>query len=149
MASPMFQQLEPLFRQVMSLPFDGWRVADFLNLADYKIDFGIVEQFTEKLTIAFISGDYDLVENMRPLSRTTNCLIVITLGAEGSAALIKGEPVFQPSCPVTEIVDSTGCGDAFQAAFIVSYWREKDVKRALESGARQAATVLQHYGAIG
>jgi fructoselysine 6-kinase len=149
LASPMFQQLEPLFRQVMSFPFDGWRVADFLNLADYKMDFGIVEEFTEKLTIAFISGDYDLVEKIRPLSRSTNCLIVITLGAKGSAALVKGEPVFQPSFTVTEIVDSTGCGDAFQAAFTVSYWREKDVKRALEAGARQAATVLQHYGAIG
>ncbi|MCI0446717.1 PfkB family carbohydrate kinase [bacterium] len=149
LASPMFQQLEPLFHQVMSIPFNGWRIADFLNLVDYKMDFGIVEQFTEKLTIAFISGNYDLVENLRPLSRSTNCLIVITLGAEGSAALIKGEPVFQPSFTVTEIVDSTGCGDAFQAAFTVSYWREKDVKRSLESGARQAATVLQHYGAIG
>jgi fructoselysine 6-kinase len=113
------------------------------------MDIGIVEQFTEKLTIVFISGDYDLVENIRLLSRSTNCLIVITLGAEGSAALIKGEPVFQPSFTVTEIVDSTGCGDAFQAAFTISYWREKDVRRALESGSRQAATVLQHYGAIG
>ncbi|MCI0618794.1 PfkB family carbohydrate kinase [bacterium] len=149
LASPMFQQLEPLFRQMMSIPFNGWRVADFLNLADYKMDIGIVERFTEKLMIAFISGDYDLVENLRPLSRSTNCLIVITLGAEGSAALVKGEPIFQPSFTVAEIVDSTGCGDAFQAAFTVCYWRDKDVKRALEAGARQAATVLQHYGAIG
>lgn len=149
LASPMFQQLEPLFRQVMSISFNGWRVADFLDLADYKKDLRIVEQFTEKLTIAFISGDHDLVENIRPLSRSTNCLIVITLGAEGSAALIKGEPIFQSSSTVAEIVDSTGCGDAFQAAFTVSYWREKNVQRALESGARQAATVLQHFGAIG
>ncbi len=149
LASPMFQQLEPLFRQVMSLPFDGWRVADFLDLTDYKKDIRVVEQFTEKLAIAFISGDHELVENIRPLSRSTNCLIVITLGAEGSAALIKGEPIFQSSTTVERIVDSTGCGDAFQAALTVSYWREKNVEHALESGARQAATVLQHYGAIG
>jgi fructoselysine 6-kinase len=149
LASPMFQQLEPLFRQVMSIPFDGWRVADFLDLADYKKDIRIVEQFTEKLTIAFISGDHELVENVRPMSRSTNCLIVITLGPEGSAALIKGEPIFQPSFEVATLVDSTGCGDAFQAAFTVSYWREKNIQRALESGARQAATVLQHFGAIG
>ena len=138
LASSMFQQLEPLFRQVMSISFDGWRVADFLDLTDYKKDIRIVEQFTEKLTIAFISGDHELVENIRPLSRSTNCLIVITLGADGSAALIKGEPIFQSSSTVAEIVDSTGCGDAFQAAFTVSYWREKNVQCALESGARQS-----------
>jgi fructoselysine 6-kinase len=148
LASPMFQQLEPLFRQMMSLPFDGWRVADFLDLSDYKQDINMVEQFIEKLTIAFISGDYEMLEKLRPLSRTTQCLIVITSGAGGSAALIKGEPVFQPPFKVDEIVDSTGCGDAFQAAFTVSYWREKNVQRALEFGARQAASVLQHYGAI-
>jgi fructoselysine 6-kinase len=145
----MFQQLEPLFRQVMSLPFDGWRVADFLDLSDYKKDPGILEQSIEQLTISFISGDHDLVENLRPLSRTTGCLIVITLGEDGSAAILKGEPIFQPSFKVTETLDSTGCGDAFQAAFTVSYWRERNLQRALESGARQASTVIQHYGASG
>ncbi len=149
LASPMFQQLEPLFWQVMSLPFDGWRVADFLDLADYKKDMDIVERFIQKLTIAFISGDHHLIDKLRPLSQRTQCLIVVTLGEEGSVALIKGEPLFHPSFKVAEIVDSTGCGDAFQAAFTVSYWREKNIQRALESGARQAATVLQHYGTIG
>lgn len=149
LASSMFKQLEPLFRQAMSLPFDGWRVADFLDLADYNKDLSVVDQWIGQLTIAFISGDLDLVENLRPLSRTTNCLIVITLGADGSAALMKGEPIFQRSIKVTKAVDSTGCGDAFQAAFTVSYWREQNVQRALDTGARQAATVIQHYGATG
>jgi fructoselysine 6-kinase len=149
LASSMFQQLEPLFRQVMSLQFDGWRVADFLDLSDYKKDFKIVEQFIERLTIAFISGNDELIDKLRPLSRSTNCLIVITLGSAGSAALINGEPMFQPSFKGAKIVDSTGCGDAFQAAFTVSYWRDRNVERALEFGAQQAATVIQHYGASG
>jgi sugar/nucleoside kinase (ribokinase family) len=149
LASSMFRQLEPLFIQVMSLPFDGWRVADFLDLSDYKKDLHVVEQFIGQLTIAFISGDHDLIESLRPLARTTNCLIVITLGADGSAALMKGEPTFQPSFKVKQTVDSTGCGDAFQAAFTVSYWRERNLQRALEVGTRQAATVIQHHGATG
>lgn len=149
LASSIFLQLEPLFRKVISLPFNGWRVADFLDLADYRKDLSVVEQLIGQLAIAFISGDHDLVETLRPLSRTTNCLIVITLGADGSTALIKGEPIFQPSFQIDKLVDSTGCGDAFQAAFTVSYWRERDLQRALESGAKQAATVIQHLGASG
>jgi fructoselysine 6-kinase len=149
LASSMFQQLEPLFRRVMSLPFDGWRVADFLDLGDYNKDVGVVEEWIEQLAVAFISGDHDLVENLRPLSRAAKCLLVITLGADGSAALIKGDPIFQPSIKVTKTLDSTGCGDAFQASFTVSYWREQNVPRALQAGARQASTVIQHYGATG
>lgn len=149
LASAMFQQVEPLFRQIQSIPFDGWRVADFLDLSDYGKDIAIVERYSEHLTIAFLSGNQDLVERLRSFSRGTRCLIVLTLGAEGSVALIHGEPVFQPPAPAPNVLDSTGCGDAFQAAFTVSCWRDGDVRKALHCGAQHAARVLQHYGAIG
>lgn len=149
-ASALFHQTEPLFDQVMkSMPFDGWRVADFLDLSDYQKDIGVVEKFSDRLTIAFLSGDADLVERLRPLSRDSRCLIVLTLGADGSVALLKGEPLYQSSIHVAKLLDSTGCGDAFQGAFTVSYWRDGSVRRALQRGAQQAARVLQHYGAIG
>lgn len=150
LVSAMFNQVELLFRQVMeSLPFEGWRVADFLDLSDYNKDIGVVEQIIELLTITFISGDHEMVEKLRPLSRAANCVVVVTMGANGSVALVKGEPIYQPSLRVANVVDSTGCGDAFGAAFTVSYWRDGDVRRALQCGAKQAACVLQHYGAIG
>lgn len=149
LASALFRQVEPLFRQVIeSAQFDGWRVADLLDLSDYNKDIGVVERLHERLKIAFISGDQELVERLRALSRDSQCLIVVTLGAEGSTALVKGEPVHHPSFKVPNVVDSTGCGDAFQAGFTVSYWRDENVPRALQSGAQQAAHVLQHYGAI-
>ncbi len=150
LVSALFQQTESLFRQVMeTLPFDGWHVADFLDLSDYDKNIGVVEQLHERLTIAFVSGDPEMVERLRPLSRSSHCLIVVTLGAKGSVALVKGEPFDQPSLEVANTVDSTGCGDAFQAAFTVSYWKIGDVRHALECGAQQAAPVLQHYGALG
>lgn len=149
LATAMFRQVEPLFRQIQSIPFDGWRVADFLDLSDYGKDIAIVERFGEHLTIAFLSGNQELVEQLRAFSRETQCLIVVTLGAEGSLALIHGEPVFQTPAPAQNVLDSTGCGDAFQAAFTVSCWRDGDVRRALHRGAEHAARVLQHYGAIG
>jgi fructoselysine 6-kinase len=149
MASAVFNQIEPLFQQVMEMElFEGWRVADFLDLSDYGKDIGIIERFGKRLKIAFVSGDKRLLERLRPFSRSCPCLIVVTLGKDGSAALVDGEPVYQSSLPVKTMLDSTGCGDAFQAAFTVSYWRDRDVQRALSSGAQQAAGVLQHYGAI-
>lgn len=145
----LFTQVEPLFRQVMELPFKGWRVADFLDLSDYDKDVRVVEEVVERLTIAFISGDQETVEKLRPLSRPGKCVIVVTMGADGSVALVNGEPIYQPSLKVANVVDSTGCGDAFGAAFTVSYWRERDVRGALQAGAQQAALVLEQFGAIG
>jgi fructoselysine 6-kinase len=146
-ASAMFRQVEPLFFQVMELPeYPGWRVADFLDLSDYDGNMKVVEGSHEKLRIAFVSGAQEIVEKLRPLSRSSNCIIVITLGADGSVALVKGEPTYQPSVATANILDSTGCGDAFQAAFTVSYWRDRDIGKGLVSGAQQAARVLQHYG---
>lgn len=149
LASAMFRQVEPLFHQIRSIPFDGWRVADFLDLSDYGNDIAVLERFSEQLTIAFLSANRDVAERLRPLSRATRCLIVITLGAGGSVALINGEPIFQPPAPAPNVLDSTGCGDAFQAAFTVSCWRDGDVPGALHCGAQHAARVLQRYGAIG
>ncbi len=149
LASALFLQVEQLFRHVMqSLPFEGWRVADFLDLSDYKKDIRILERLNERLEIAFVSGNQELIERLRPLSRATRCLLVITLGPEGSVALVKGEPLHQASIKVANVVDSTGCGDAFQAGFTVSYWRDGNVQRALQCGSEQAARVIQHYGAI-
>ena len=146
----LFKQVEPLFYQLIrEITLDGWLVADFLDLADYNYDTRIVEMNIERLKIAFISGNREMVERLRPFSLASNCLIVITLGAEGSIALIQGEPVHQPAIPVSEVVDSTGCGDAFQAAFTVSYWLNEDPRTALECGAHQAAKVIQRLGAIG
>lgn len=146
--SALFKQVEGLFYQlIQETPFGGWFVADFLDLSDYDQEIHIVESHIEKVNVAFISGNREMVERFRPVSRSSNCLIVITLGAEGSIALTHGEAVHQPAISVAEIVDSTGCGDAFQAAFTASYWRDRDLQVALKRGAEQAAQVIQHLGA--
>jgi fructoselysine 6-kinase len=76
-------------------------------------------------------------------------VIVVTLGAKGSVGLLNGRSYHQPAIPVNHPLDPTGCGDAFQAAFVVSYWQTGAIEVALQQGAEQAAIVLQHYGAIG
>ena len=147
-AAACFQQVENLFDQAMRLPFHGWRVADFLDLSDFNDRPDIVGAYCDRLTIAFVSGKNAIVDQLQQLSRETECLFVVTLGAEGSVALAKGERIHERAISVDRKVDSTGCGDAFQAAFTVSYWRDRNLRMALQCGTKQAATVLQHLGAI-
>ena len=47
-----------------------------------------------------------------------------------------------------EQVDTTGCGDAFQAAFTVAWAGGASIKEALRAGARRAAEVVRYLGAI-
>ncbi len=144
-----YSQSESLGNRVMvSLGFDGKRVADFGDWADYDGDYNDLLSSLALLDVAFISGSQATVEFLLPVSRRCKGLIVVTLGADGSAALADGAPLFQPAQFVSSPIDSTGCGDAFQAAFTVTYFRTGSVEQALHRGAAQAARVIQHYGAI-
>jgi len=129
--------------------FSGRRVADFLDGSDYPDIAAKIATWLNWLDLIFISGDDETVAALRPLTKHYPGLIVVTLGAAGSLALSRGDLYHQPALPVDRPVDTTGCGDAFQAAFTVSYFRAAQIDQALYAGARQAAQVLQHLGAIG
>ena len=136
------------FNKVMcELDFSGKRVADFGDWFDYDGRHPAIFPYLDQIDLAFISGDQATIDAFLPLSITTKAQIVITLGEKGSLALVDGSIIKQPIIPVENIVDTTGCGDAFQAAFTVTYFQTDDLKLALQAGAKNASRTLQHFGA--
>lgn len=140
------------FSTVMGdLPFDGKRVADFGDWFDYVGRHDEMLPWLDRIDLAFISGDEETVavfrEAMRGENRPKKAQVIITLGDKGSVALVDGGIIRQPAMPVERIVDTTGCGDAFQAAFTVEWLCSGDLAKALQSGAENAAKTLHHYGA--
>lgn len=119
-------------------------VADFLDTRD----FAHLEKHIDRIDVAVLSGLHEDVERARALSVGRKVLILVTLGAEGCAALWHGEAYFQPALPVADVVDTTGCGDAFQGAFIVSWFQNYDVRKASQAGAEAAAHTLTHFGGV-
>ncbi len=119
-------------------------VADFLDTRDFTH----LEKHIDRIAVAVLSGLREDVERARALSAQHRVLILITLGAVGSAALWDGEVYFQPALPVACVVDTTGCGDALQGAFIVSWFQDYDVRKALQAGAEAAARTLTHFGGV-
>lgn len=149
-AVPVFRELSHLSDAVMhARGVTGMRVADLLDGTDLGADWSGIEPLLGVFELLFVSGGAAIVERLLPLSRDTRSLIVVTHGAAGSSALAKGERLEWPADPVPpdECVDTTGCGDAFQAAFTVEYARRRDVRAALLAGARRAAIVIKHVGA--
>ena len=133
------------FEQLMRLEFSGKRIVDFGDWSRRKTELAAFLTALEGIDLAFISGTEETVEALLPYTKSDG-LIVVTLGAQGSIALAHRETIAQAAQKVIP-VDATGCGDAFQAAFTVHYYQTGDIHLALQAGAKQAARVLQQYGA--
>jgi len=119
-------------------------VVDFLHYDDAES----ISRFLSFIEIAFVSAQKKNLAMLKSLAKEKNKLIVATLGAGGSIAFHGDKEYFQPALGVEKIVDTTGCGDAYQAAFSMNYFRNGNIEEAMLNGARVAAEVLLHYGGV-
>lgn len=136
--------LDPSFQKVLTQSANIKIVVDFLDTRDL----GLLEQIFLKTDIAFLSGNEKLVSDVSANVKAASTPVVITLGSEGSLAFLEGKSYFQEALPVDCVVDTTGCGDAYQAAFTVTWYQEQCIKKAQRSGAKAAAKVLAYVGAV-
>jgi sugar/nucleoside kinase (ribokinase family) len=73
-------------------------------------------------------------------------LAVVKQGPGGASAYAEGAAWHAAANPVT-VVDTTGAGDAFDAAFMVEWLASGNVEAALRAGNRLGAHVAAHLGA--
>ncbi|HEX8599437.1 MAG TPA: PfkB family carbohydrate kinase [Chloroflexia bacterium] len=74
-------------------------------------------------------------------------LVVLKLGAEGCLVGTAEERVLSQGVVVSDVVDVTGAGDAFAAAFVVEYLARKDIRTAAAAANQFAAQVVGRAGA--
>lgn len=150
-AIPVFTQIIPLVAPVIEhRDVAAMRVADLLDGADLGESLEGIDALLDRFDVLFISGDESLADALLPRSRGARSVIVVTHGARGSSALVHGQQHVAPSelVPLEACVDSTGCGDAYQAAFTVSYARDRDIPAAMRAGAHRASRVIRHLGGV-
>jgi fructoselysine 6-kinase len=150
LVAPHYRQIDEFFSSVMASPSRGLRVVDFADIAEDRVTRN-VERFVDGLDIAFFGLDpsHDrLIEEIEEIARSRRKLFIVTLGAAGSMALGEGERIHCPAAPVERVVDTTGAGDTFAAAFLSEYVASKDVARSLARGAEEAAITVQRVGAF-
>ncbi|PWH83327.1 kinase [Algibacter marinivivus] len=119
-------------------------VIDFL---DY-LGMDFIKEHIDNIDIVFLSGKEEMLNELQELSYQKKKLIVTTLGAKGSVAFFENKRYYQKAIEVTEIVDTTGCGDAFQAAFTIKWLKTKDIEKSLKAGSITASKVLNFIGGV-
>jgi sugar/nucleoside kinase (ribokinase family) len=84
--------------------------------------------------------------SMKKVYKLGTKLVVVTLGSKGSVAY-DGNKIYRQKGFKVKIIDSTGCGDSFTAAFLHYILKNKDIAKALEFATATGALELQMIGA--
>ena len=129
-------------RTSMNILADGWpelleMIAPALEHVDYLLP---NDDQAKKLT-----GRADVVEAARALLERGVGLVAVTRGAEGSLVVAEGEVVPVRAFEV-EVVDTTGCGDAYSAGFLRGLSMGRRPEEAALLGSACASLVAQGLG---
>ncbi|MCV6967472.1 sugar kinase [Mycobacterium intermedium] len=91
------------------------------------------------------TGAESLVDGARALiDRGAGC-VALTCGGEGAIVVTADEVVEVPAYAI-HVVDTTGCGDAFSAGFLMGRSLGRDLRAAAQLGCAVAAHVAQGIG---
>jgi len=112
-------------------------IADALPHADYLLP-------NDEQVLGF-TGATSLEEGARALvERGVGC-VAVTQGAKG-ALVVTADETFEVPAYEIEVVDTTGCGDAFSAGFLRGLSLGGDLRAAARLGCAAAAQVAQGLG---
>ena len=122
---------------------DGWpELLDMLAPAMEHVDYLFPN---EEQAIALTGVDGDPLDAARALlDRGVGC-VAMTRGAEGSA-IVSADGVEEVAAFETEVVDTTGCGDAFVAGFIRGLSLDRSPREAAVVGSATASLVATGLG---
>ena len=112
-------------------------VADALPHADYLLP--------NDEQVLGLTGAGSLAEGARALLDTGVGCVAATRGSKGALVVTADETIEVPAYAV-EVVDTTGCGDAFSAGFLRGLSLGRDLRGAAELGCATAAQVAQGLG---
>lgn len=116
-------------------------IADALPHTDYLLP-------NDEQVLGF-TGASDLVEGCRALVEAGAGCVAATAGARGAVVVARGDGAVEtlevPAYEI-EVVDTTGCGDAFSAGFLRGLSLGGDLGASAELGCATAAQVAQGLG---
>ncbi len=147
--SLIYTQFEASLRRLLALPRRGALVLDFMDLSDYGHKLESLAFALDSVALGFFGltdPHSPVIAELQRRTKERNQSFVVTLGAEGSLYLDGGRRAFCRAVPVARVVDTTGAGDAFAAAFLSRFLAGAGVEGALAFASQHAAGIVQRIG---
>lgn len=148
LVAPVFVQIIEWFDRLMSIPLKGRVAIDFADFREHP-DFDLLRRYLDRIDIAFFglgSGEDTVIDHLRRIAAEASKLFVVTLGADGSVAFDGARTHRCPAVPVARVVDTTGAGDAYAAAFLGRYCGGDEVPGAMWHAATLAGEIIAGIG---
>jgi fructokinase len=115
--------------------------AAFLELVKNDVDI----LFANEVEITALYECNDLTDAIEA-ARQDVALAAITRGGDGSM-IVQGSRTVEVAAVRTQLVDTTGAGDAYAAGFLAAFTAGHDLSACGQLGSVAAAEVISHYGA--
>jgi adenosine kinase len=116
--------------------FDAAELRRFVELASWVA----VNDYEARMLVERVG------QSLEALSRSHLRAVVVTLGAAGCELWLQGERRLVAGVAASEVVDPTGCGDAFRAALLYGLERGWPIERCAELGNRVGALKIASRG---
>jgi cytidine kinase len=120
------------------------------NLEEWRRVLPLVDAFLPSRQEAIdLLGEWPGAEEAaRALAELGAPVVCVKLAADGALAYraADGAVVYMPAVPV-DVVDPTGCGDAFAGGFLVGWAETGELRTALAYGSVSASFAAEGYGA--
>jgi fructokinase len=114
--------------------------APFLDLlADVDILFANETEICSLFEANDFAGAAEAARNTVPLAALTQ--------SEAGSLILRGSESVRVAAEPTNVVDSTGAGDAYAAGFLAAFTKGHDLAACGRLGSLAAAEVISHYGA--
>ncbi|MEM9969613.1 MAG: PfkB family carbohydrate kinase [Pseudomonadota bacterium] len=112
---------------------------------DDALDAGAVRPLLSMIDV-FLPNEAE-IEHLRKvgLSDARAPLTVVKKGARGASLMTNGSTLTAPAV-ATDVLDTTGAGDAFNAGFLSSWLRGAPLQTCLEAGNRRGALAVRTRG---
>ncbi|MCB1949616.1 carbohydrate kinase family protein [Nitrosomonas sp.] len=125
-----------IFDPGQGLPmYNGNELTDFINKADYVAVNDYEGQLLQERTGLTMTAIADRVK-----------ALIVTLGAEGSIIYANGKEIRIPCVKPAEIVDPTGCGDAYRAGLLYGIVNDMDWSTSGQLGSLMGALKIAQRG---
>lgn len=146
---PLSDGMEQIFNTVKKLkkPLKAVDFSQDSEFADFDKEENVITKNAKHFDTIFVGGKKKHQKMIKLLARKyPEKIFVLTLGKDGSISYYQGIKSFQPAKKINKVIDTTGCGDAFQAGFLSTWLTTKNINKSLTKGTQRAASVIRHAG---